>query len=77
MEARLSVMKLASFPELKKLPREQKLKLADELWQAGVSDSMPVTGEQKRILEKRWADYKAGKAKRISLKELDRRLAQK
>lgn len=70
-------MSLASFPELQKLSRQQKLKLADELWQAGVSDSMPVTGEQKRLLDKRWSDYKAGKAKRISMKELDRRLAQK
>lgn len=70
-------MTLASFPELKRLPRQQKLKLADELWQAGVSDSTPVSTEQKRLLDSRWADYQAGRTKRISLKELDKRLKSK
>lgn len=41
-------MNLANFPELKKLPREQKLKLADELWQAGISDSTPVSPGTRR-----------------------------
>lgn len=68
-------MTLASFPELKKLPLGQKLKLADELWQAGVCDSMPVTTKQKKILDSRWASYRAGKHKRISLAELDRGMA--
>lgn len=63
----------ASFPELKKLSRRQKLKLADELWQAGVSDSIPVPAEQKKLLDSRWSAYKAGKAKRISMAELNRR----
>ena len=50
------------------------MKLADELWQAGVSDSMPVTADQKRLLDERWSDYKAGKMKRISFKELKGKL---
>jgi hypothetical protein len=32
-------MTLASFPELKNLANLEKLKLADQLWQAGVSDA--------------------------------------
>ena len=70
-------MSLASYPELKKLPRHQKLKLADELWQAGVSDAMPVSATQKRMLDARWSDYQKGEAKRISMAELERRLDRK
>lgn len=70
-------MNLASFPELKKLPRDQKLKLADELWQAGMSDSTPVSTGQAATLDERWAAYKAGKIKRISMAELARRLNKK
>lgn len=70
-------MKLASFPELQKLPPRQKLKLADELWQAGVSDSMAVTPEQKKLLDARWSSYRAGTTKRITIAELKRRLAKK
>lgn len=67
-------MTLASFPELKKLPKEQKLKLADELWQAGVSDSMPVSTAQKKLLDTRWTAYRSGTLKRVSIAELERRL---
>jgi putative addiction module component (TIGR02574 family) len=70
-------MTLASFPELQKLPRRQKLRLADELWQAGVSDKMPVTLAQKRLLDARWAAYRSGKCKRLSMAELERRVAQR
>ena len=67
-------MTLSSFPELKRLPRRQKLALADELWKAGVSDSMPVTARQKKILDSRWASYRDGKSERISIQELESRL---
>ena len=67
-------MTLSSFPELMKLPKSDKLKLADELWLAGISDSMPVSAEQASALDARWASYQAGTAKRISMAELRRRL---
>ena len=70
-------MNLASFPELQKLPRREKFKLADELWQAGVSESMPVTSEQKKLLDGRWSSYRAGATKRITIAELKRRLTKK
>ena len=53
-------MPLVSHPELQKLSNHQKLKLADELWQAGISNTMPVTAPQKRLLNERWASYGAG-----------------
>ncbi len=68
-------MTLASFPALKKLPNRKKLELADALWQAGISDATPVTTKQKKLLAARWADYQAGKSKRISIAEMEQRLA--
>ena len=70
-------MTLASFPELKKLPKRQRFKLAEELWLSGVNDSLPVRSAQKKLLDTRWAAYRAGAAKRIALAELERRLSRK
>jgi putative addiction module component (TIGR02574 family) len=68
------VMTLAAFPELRKLSKKQRISLADELWQSGVSDSARVPAKQQKILTERWAAYKAGKVKRISMSELSKRL---
>jgi putative addiction module component (TIGR02574 family) len=68
-------MTLANFPELTKLPKRQRMKLAEELWFSGVDDSLPVNPAHKKILDERWAAYKSGKVKRITLPELERRLA--
>lgn len=70
-------MTLASFPELTKLPKRQRLKLAEELCFSGVDDSMRVEPEAKQGLDERWSAYRSGKAKRISLHELERRLKRK
>ncbi|MDO8544011.1 MAG: addiction module protein [Opitutaceae bacterium] len=70
-------MTLASFPELQKLPKRQRFQLAEELWLSGVSDSLPVTAAQKKRLDTRWAAYRSGTAKRITLGELERRLSRK
>jgi hypothetical protein len=70
-------MTLADFPALKKLPKRQRLKLAEELWFSGVDDKLPVNPDHQTILNERWSDYQAGRTKRISLAELERRLARK
>lgn len=70
-------MPLAQYPELQKLPKRQKLKLAEELWCAAVDDAAPVGANHRAILDSRWKAYRAGKAKRITLEELERRLAPK
>ena len=70
-------MTLAQFPTLQKLSSKEKLKLAEELWFSGISDQAPVSASHKRTLDKRWAAYQAGSSKRISLAELERRLAKK
>lgn len=70
-------MTLADFPELTKLSRRQRMKLAEELWFSGVDDSLPVHRVHKKILEERWAAYQTGKIRRIPLTELERRLARR
>jgi hypothetical protein len=60
-------MTLARFPELKKVPKRERLKLAEELWFSGVDDSTPLGRLDKQLLNERWKAYRAGKAKRISL----------
>ena len=63
-------MNLADFPLLTKLPNRKKLQLADALWQAAVSDSMPVSAEHKKLLDERWGQYRAGRVKRVPVGQL-------
>ena len=70
-------MTLAQFPELRRLPKRQKLRLADELWREAVDDSRPVSAADRALLDSRWRAYRAWKVKRISLEELERRVARK
>lgn len=68
-------MTLANFPELTKLPKRQRMKLAEELWFSSVDDSLPVSRTHKKVLDERWSAYKAGKTRRLTAAELERRLA--
>lgn len=68
-------MTLANFPELTKLPKRQRMKLAEELWFSGVDDKLPVSSAHKKILDERWTAYQNGTMKRIPLSALERRLA--
>lgn len=68
-------MTLANFPALTKLPKRQRMKLAEELWFSGVDDSLPAHPTHKKILDERWTAYKEGQVRRITLPELERRLA--
>ncbi len=70
-------MKLADFPALTRLPKRQRLKLAEELWFSGVDDGLAVSTEHRAVLEERWKAYKQGDLKRLSLEELERRLRRK
>jgi len=70
-------MKLTDFPALVKLPKRQRLKLAEELWFASVDDSLPVSATQRAVLDERWQSYRKGRVKRLSLDDLERRLQRK
>ncbi|WP_395717294.1 addiction module protein [Prosthecobacter sp.] len=68
---------LAEFPELARLPKAKRLKLADELWMSGIADDSPVPQWHQETLDQRWKDYQAGKTKRLTLKQLEQRLAKR
>jgi len=70
-------MALADFPALKRLPKRERLKLAEELWFTGVDDKLPVSADHRKILDERWHAYQSGSVRRIALSELERRLARK
>jgi putative addiction module component (TIGR02574 family) len=67
-------MKLADFPALAKLPKRQRLKLAEELWFSSVDDSLSISAENQALLDERWEAYQQGRVRRLSLEELERRL---
>lgn len=68
---------LAAFPELARLTKAKRLKLADELWMSGIEDETPVPQWHQETLDQRWKDYQAGKTKRLTLKQLEQRLAKR
>ena len=68
-------MTIADFPALKKLPKRERLKLAEELWFSGIDDTLPVSKDHQTVLNERWSAYQSGRARRISLANLERRLA--
>ena len=68
-------MTLADFPQLRKLPKKHRQQLADELWLSSVDDASPVSAAHRRLLDERWRAYQAGKTRRLTLAELERRLA--
>ncbi len=70
-----SFMSLTDFPELARLSKAKRMKLADELWMSSVGDSSQVPRWHQETLDQRWSDYQNGKSKRLTLKQLEQRLA--
>jgi putative addiction module component (TIGR02574 family) len=60
-----------------KLPKHQRLQLAEGIWFSVMDDATSVPSGHKKILDERWSAYRNGKAKRISRRELERRLGRK
>ena len=70
-------MALAHFPELQKLTKSQKLRLAEELWLDAVDDGKRMSAKHRRLVDSRWTAYRAGKVKRISMAELEARVGRR
>jgi hypothetical protein len=70
-----SFMSLTDFPELARLSKSKRMKLADELWMSSVGDSSQVPRWHQETLDQRWSDYQNGKTKRLTLRQLEQRLA--
>lgn len=69
-------MPTPSVSSLLRLPKRTRLEIAESLWlSVADEEKMPVPASHKKILDARWADYRAGKSKPLSHEELMRRLA--
>ena len=66
----VSHMTLANFPELQRLSRPARLKIAAELWDSAASDALPVPASHKVLLRDRRAAYVRGGATTLTLQEL-------
>jgi putative addiction module component (TIGR02574 family) len=63
-------MTLADFPELKRLPRRSRLKIAEELWDSAVGDDLPVPASHRKLMRDRRAAYEHGESKTVTMAEL-------
>ena len=70
-------MSLDHFPELARLPKRERMQLADELWLSCMDDRNKTPKWHQETLEQRWSGYSIGNVKRISLKELECRVAKR
>jgi putative addiction module component (TIGR02574 family) len=65
-------MTLANFPELQRLSRPARLKIAAELWDSAASDTLPVPASHKTLLRGRRAAYAKGEMSTVTMAELKR-----
>lgn len=63
-------MTLASFPELKRLPRRAQLKIAEELWDSAATDELPVPASHKTLVRNRRAAYERGEVATVTMTQL-------
>jgi len=61
---------LANFPELKRLPPRERLKIAEELWDSAASDALPVPKSHKKLIRSRRSAYERGETATLTMPEL-------
>jgi putative addiction module component (TIGR02574 family) len=65
-------MTLANFPDLQRLSRPARLKIAAELWDSAVSDALPVPASHRTLLRDRRRAYDRGETPTLTMAELKR-----
>ncbi|MGH8017364.1 MAG: addiction module protein [Opitutaceae bacterium] len=70
-------MGLSDFPQLGRLSRRDRLKIAAELWDSAVGDDLAVPESHRKLLRTRRAAYEAGEIKTITLDELQKSIRRK
>jgi putative addiction module component (TIGR02574 family) len=65
-------MTLANFPQLKRLPARERLKIAEELWDSAASDALPVPESHKKLIRSRRDAYEQGTVGTLTMPELAR-----
>lgn len=68
--ANVVVMGLSDFPQLQRLTRRQRLKVAAELWDSAVADDLPVPESHKKLIRSRRAGYSRGEIGTVSMEQL-------
>jgi putative addiction module component (TIGR02574 family) len=70
-------MKLAQLPQVMALSTEEKLELIDELWISiePELDRIPVSEEEKRLLDERLAEHAAHPEDTLTLEQLKKAVA--
>jgi putative addiction module component (TIGR02574 family) len=63
-------MTLANFPELRRLPRRMRLRIAEELWDSAANDDLPVPPSHKKLIRERRAAYERGELTTLTMAEL-------
>lgn len=63
-------MTLADFPQLKRLPARQRLKLAEQLWDSAAKDTLPVPASHKQLIQARRKAYEEGQVPTLTMVEL-------
>jgi putative addiction module component (TIGR02574 family) len=63
-------MTLANFPQLKRLPPLQRLKIAEELWDSAASDGLTIPATHKKIIRSRRKAYARGTIGTLTIPEL-------
>jgi|1185.fasta_scaffold1870610_1 putative addiction module component (TIGR02574 family) len=69
-------MNLADLPQVARLTKEEKLQLVEDLWDAiaTMPDDLPVSEQEKRILDERLDKYQSSPEAGLSVEEFKKRL---
>jgi putative addiction module component (TIGR02574 family) len=72
-------VKLEEMPQIQGLTKEEKLQLVEDLWDAIASmpDDLPVSDEEKALLEQRMKAHAESPGEALSLEEFKARLAER
>jgi putative addiction module component (TIGR02574 family) len=72
-------MTLDEIPEIQHLTKEEKLQLVEDLWDAiaAMPDDLPVSDEEKAILDKRFNAHSESPEDALTLEEFKKRLAER
>jgi putative addiction module component (TIGR02574 family) len=69
-------MKLADFPEVRALSAQEKLQLVDELWLSAAPQlaSLPVSQDEKKLLDARWEAFLKDPSSALTLEQFQEKM---
>ena len=72
-------MTLQEIPQIQQLTKEEKLQLVGDLWDdiAALPDDLPVSDEEKALLDKRWKAHSESLQDALTLEDFKKRLAER